>query len=99
MSVRVMERVTGMFRIAAHEWGLFLNNLVRALVSDTVFSTVVTQAVVDPLKAGSGRCRQQRIAAVYCDAMGSDGQNSYKASPFAPILYHRPSLQLSSIKV
>jgi hypothetical protein len=29
-------------------------------------------------------------------AMGSDGQNSYKASPLAPFLCHLPSLQLTS---
>ena len=76
----------------------FEKKLGRALVSDAVF-------INSGHDSGCGGPTQSRfrempasVVVLRSTAMESDGQNSYKASPLAPILYHRPPLQLASIK-
>jgi aspartokinase-like uncharacterized kinase len=66
--VRVMERVTGIFRTAAHAMAVVFEQI-RTSASER-HTVLMTQAVVDPLKAGSGRCRRQHIAAVNGDGDG-----------------------------
>jgi hypothetical protein len=84
-----MERVTGIFRTATHAMGVD-------------FEKIRTSARE---RRGCGGPTQSRfrempppVVVLRSTAMESDGQNSYIASPLAPILYHHPPLQLTSIQ-
>jgi hypothetical protein len=60
--VRVVQRVTGVFRTAAHTMGVVFERIGRALVSDTVMSQMWWTV---PGDAGSST-----FAVVYCDGDG-----------------------------
>lgn len=93
-----MERVTGIFRTAAHAMRVDFEKIRMSASERRVF-------INSGHDSGCGGPTQSRfrempasVVVLRSTAMESDGQNSYKASPLAPILYHRPPLQLTSIK-